>query len=350
MKGRAGMGFTVRELAELVHGRVSGDPDLVITSARPVGDAGEGAITFLENERRAKDLATSRAEAFVVPETLAPGDKTFIHVADPLGAFGAIFQHFRGSAVEVPTGIDARAAIHPTAQIGLEAFVGPFVSIGEGAVIGARCRLHSGVVIGRGCKIGDDSTLFPHVVLYDDVVVGQRVIIHGNAVLGADGFGYRLQNGRHVKVPQLGSVEIGDDVEIGACSAVDRGTFKNTQVGAGTKIDNHVQVGHNCRIGAHNLIVSHCGIAGSCSTGAYVVLAGQAGIADHIHVGDGSVVAAQSGVWKDVAPGMRVLGTPAGPEIERKRALVCMEKLPELFRDIRRIKRQLGLIDESDAA
>jgi UDP-3-O-[3-hydroxymyristoyl] glucosamine N-acyltransferase len=186
--------------------------------------------------------------------------------------------------------------------------------------------------------------------LYDGVVVGHRVIVHANAVLGADGFGYRLQNGRHVKVPQLGSVEIGDDVEIGACSTIDRGTFQATQVGAGTKIDNLVQIGHNCRIGVHNLIVSQSGIAGSCSTGAYVVLAGQAGIADHIHLGDGAVIAAQAGVWKDIPAGTRVFGTPATPEMEQKRILVCLDKLPDMLRDVRRIKRQLGLSDESDAA
>jgi UDP-3-O-[3-hydroxymyristoyl] glucosamine N-acyltransferase len=350
MKGRPGMGFTVRELADLVHGRVSGNAALVITGARPLGEAGEGEITFVESKRRAKDLATSRAAAFVVPESFAAGDKTAIHAADPLGAFIAIYRKFRSQTVESQTGIDPSAAIHPTAQIGPDSFVGPFVCIGAGAVIGARCRLFSGVVIGHGCRIGDEATFYPHVVLYNDVIVGHRVIIHANAVLGADGFGYRFQGGQHVKVPQLGSVEIGDDVEIGAGSAVDRGTFQATQVGAGTKIDNLVQIGHNCRIGAHNLIVAQTGIAGSCTTGAHVVLAGQAGIADHVNVGDRTVVAAQSGVWKDIAPGMRVLGTPANPELEQKRILVCMEKLPELLRDIRRIKRHLGLMDESEAA
>jgi UDP-3-O-[3-hydroxymyristoyl] glucosamine N-acyltransferase len=350
MKGRPGMGYTVRELAELVHGRVSGNSDLVITSARPVGTAREGEITFIDSERRRKSLATSQAGAFVVPESFPPADKTFIHAADPFGAFITIFQQFSPPVAEYPASIDSRAVIHPGSQVGPDCYIGPFVCIGEGAIIGARCRLHSGVTIGRGCRVGDEATFYPHVVLYDGVVVGQRVIIHANCVIGADGFGYRVQSGKHVKIPQMGSVEIGDDVEIGASSAIDRGTFEATTVGPGTKIDNLVQIGHNCRIGPHNLLVSHCGIAGSCTTGAYVIIAGQAGIADHITIGDRSIVAAQAGVWKDIPPGMRVFGTPATPEMEQKRNLVCIDRLPELLRDVRRIKRHLGLTDESNAA
>src|SRR5205807_3439123 len=165
----------------------------------------------------------------------------------------------------------------------------PFAAVGEGTVVGARCRLHSGAVVGRHCRLGDDVVLYPNAVLYDGTVLGSRVIIHANAVIGADGFGYRLQNGRHVKVPQLGHVELGDDVEIGACTTIDRGTFQATRIGAGTKIDNLVQIGHNCKIGRHNLLVSQMGIAGSSTTGDYVVMAGQVGIADHIHIGDRAV-------------------------------------------------------------
>jgi UDP-3-O-[3-hydroxymyristoyl] glucosamine N-acyltransferase len=344
------MRLTVRELAELVHGQVSGDPDVIITGARPLDDAGDGHITFLEDKRRKNHLTTSRATAFLAPESITATGLTIIHVSDPLAAFITIFQRFQGLPADKTTGIDARADIHPTAQIGPDSFIGPFVCIGEGTVIGARCRLHSGVAIGRACKIGDDVTFYPHVVLYDSVVVGHRVIAHANAVVGADGFGYRFRNGRNVKVPQLGGVEIGDDVEIGACSTIDRGTFKSTQVGAGTKIDNLVQIGHNCRIGEHNLFVSQSGVAGSSMTGAFVVLAGQAGIADHVHVGDGAVIGGKSGVWNDVPAGKRVLGAPAIAERDQKRIFICLDKLPEIHRDVRRIKRHLGLADDSDAA
>jgi UDP-3-O-[3-hydroxymyristoyl] glucosamine N-acyltransferase len=170
--------------------------------------------------------------------------------------------------------------------------------------------------------------------------------MHANSVVGADGFGYRFQNGRHVKVPQLGSVEIGDDVEIGACTTIDRGTFQATRIGAGTKIDNLVQVGHNCQVGKHNLFVSQMGIAGSSSTGDYVVVAGQVGIVDHVHIGDRVMIGGQAGVTKDVPAGLHILGSPATPEREQKRILMSLEKLPEIRRELRKIKQHLGMKDE----
>jgi UDP-3-O-[3-hydroxymyristoyl] glucosamine N-acyltransferase len=190
-------------------------------------------------------------------------------------------------------------------------------------------------------------TLYPGAVLYDGTVLGDRVVVHAHAVLGADGFGYRFQDGRHVKVPQLGHVEVGDDVEIGAGTTIDRGTFQATRIGAGTKIDNLVQIGHNCRIGRHNVLVSQVGIAGSCTSGDYVVLAGQVGVADHIHLGDRAVIGARAGVTKDVPAGQRMLGAPATPEREQKRIMMTLEKLPELRRDLRRVMQHLGL-DEDD--
>jgi UDP-3-O-[3-hydroxymyristoyl] glucosamine N-acyltransferase len=213
-------------------------------------------------------------------------------------------------------------------------------------VVGARCRLHSGAVVGRHCRLGDDVTLYPNAVLYDGTVLGDRVMVHANAVLGADGFGYRLQGGRHVKVPQLGHVEVGADAEVGACTTIDRGTFQATRVGEGTKIDNLVQIGHNCQIGRHNLFVSQLGIAGSSSTGEYVVIAGQVGIVDHCHIGDRAVIGAKAGVTKDVPAGQRMLGAPATPERDQKRILMSLEKLPEIRRDLRKIKQHLGLKDD----
>jgi UDP-3-O-[3-hydroxymyristoyl] glucosamine N-acyltransferase len=281
----------------------------------------------------------------VVPLELPINGLTVIRVADPLIAFVTIACHLQGRGKPPPHGIDPRACLHPSVVIGPEASVLPFATVGEGTEIGARCRIHSGVAIGRFCRLGDDVVLYPNVVLYDDTRLGHRVIIHANAVLGADGFGYRLHNGRHVKVPQLGQVEIGDDVEIGACTTIDRGTFQATRVGDGTKIDNLVQVAHNCQIGRHNLLISQMGIAGSSTTGDYVVAAGQVGIADHVQVGDRVVIGAKAGVTKDIASGERILGAPATPEREQKRILMSLEKLPEMRRDLRRIKHHLGLPD-----
>jgi UDP-3-O-[3-hydroxymyristoyl] glucosamine N-acyltransferase len=183
--------------------------------------------------------------------------------------------------------------------------------------------------------------LHPRVVLYPDCVLGDRVVVHANAVLGADGFGYRQQAGRHVKVPQLGSVEVGNDVEIGAGSTIDRGTFGPTRIGAGTKIDNLVMVGHNCRIGRHNVLCSQVGIAGSTTTGDYVVMAGQVGVADHVHVGDRAVLGAQCGVPSDVPAGASMLGAPARPSRDAMRIMMSLDRLPELVKEVRRLRQKL---------
>jgi UDP-3-O-[3-hydroxymyristoyl] glucosamine N-acyltransferase len=339
---------TLQQLAELVGGQLCGAGDVPITAARPLGEAGPGDITFLESDKHLHLLHDCRASAIVATAATPVNGLAAIRVADPLTAFVAIVRHLHGRPEPPVHGIDPRAAVHSSAQIGEQASVWPFASVGEGSVIGARCRLHSGVTIGRYCRLGDDVTLYPGVVLYDGTVLGHRVIVHANAVLGADGFGYRLHEGRHVKVPQLGHVEVGDDVEIGACTTIDRGTFQATRIGDGTKIDNLVQIAHNCRIGRHNLFVSQMGIAGSSTTGDYVVVAGQVGIVDHVHIGDRAMIGAKAGVTKDVAPGQRMLGAPATPERDQKRALMTLERLPEIRRDVQRIKQHLGLTDEPE--
>jgi len=345
------MSVTIRQLAALVHGQVHGDEDRVIAAARPLTEAMPGDVTFIENDKHLRYLLNCKATAVVLPTALMPqlpcGPSTLdapalIEVQDPLAAFVVLMRHFRGPEYVPPTGIDPRADVHPEAKLGPDVSVFPFVSIGAGTVIGARCQLHAGVVIVRNCKVGDDVILYPHVVLYDETILGDRVIVHSNAVFGADGFGYRLQNGRHAKIPQFGSVAIGDDVEIGAGTTIDRGTFITTRVGSGTKIDNQVQIGHNCQIGRHNLIVSQVGIAGSCSTGDYVVIAGQVGIADHLHIGDGAIIGACTALHRDVKPGERILGAPGRPEAEAKRILFSLEKLPEVIKDVRELKKILG--------
>ncbi len=340
------MSITLRQLADLVQGQVQGDGDVVIAAARALADAQPGDITFLEDHKHADKLHASKASAAVVPASVAANGMPVIQVADPLMAFVSIVQHLHGRPEPPIHGIDPQAAVDPSVRIGPDASVYPFATIGEGTVIGARCRVFSGVSIGRSCRIGDDVTLHANCVLYDGTILGQRVIVHANAVIGADGFGYRFQGGRHVKVPQLGYVELGDGVEIGACTTIDRGTFGPTRIGAGTKIDNLVQVAHNCRIGRHNLLVSQMGIAGSSSTGDFVVIAGQVGITDHVHIGDGAVIGAKAGVTKDVPPGQRTLGAPATPEREQKRILMSLEKLPEIRKELRRIKQHLGMKNE----
>ncbi len=338
------------ELAQLVEGELVGDGAVLISGARPLKEAGPDDISFLEDPRYLRELHGSRAAAVVVGKSLPAPDRPSIRVADPLAAFLIIVRHFRGVEHGTKAGIDPRAAVHYTARIGQGTSIAPFAVIGERTVLGERCQVHSGVIIGKNCRIGDGVILYPGVVLYDDTILGHRVVIHANSVIGGDGFGYRFHQGKHLKVPQLGNVEIGDDVEIGACTTIDRGTFQPTRIGEGTKIDNLVQIAHNCQLGQNNLIVSQVGIAGSSSTGDYVVIAGQVGIVDHAHIGTGAVIGAKAGVTKDVAPGLRMLGAPATPEREQKRILMTLERLPEMRRDLKRIKQQLGLRDESESA
>ena len=343
------MPYTVRQLAELVNGEVVGDGDLIIQSARTLQDAQPGDISFVENQKHVSRFNDSHARAAIAPVDVAGNGKTLIQVADPLTAFVKVFQHFQGERPERPLGIDSRADVHPSAQVGADATVHAFVQVGEGTIIGQRCRLHPGVIIGRHCRLGDDVVLHPHVVIYNHSVLGNRVHIHANSVIGADGFGYRFQNGKHVKVPQLSNIIIGDDVEMGACTTIDRGVFEPTRIGAGTKIDNHVQIAHNCQIGKHNLFAAFVGIGGSTTTGDYVTLAGQVGVADHVEIGAGAIAGAQSDVINNVPPKSIMFGMPARPAGEQRRIHACQEKLPEMRRDLQRLKKQLGVADEKAA-
>jgi UDP-3-O-[3-hydroxymyristoyl] glucosamine N-acyltransferase len=341
---------TVGQLASLVGGKVHGDTHQPVRAARSLQEAGPSDITFIEHERNLRLVRDCRAGVLVVPPAaaskMAPEDLgrlTLLEVADPLLAFVRIVGRLHGQPAAPPPGIDPRASVDPTAALGPDCTVLPFAVVGKGCVLGARCRVHPGAVVGEDCRLGDDVVLHPGAVLYHGTVLGSRVTVHANTVLGADGFGYRFQNGRHVKVPQLGHVEVGDDVEIGACATVDRGTFQATRIGDGTKIDSLVMIAHNCRIGCHNLLVSQVGIAGSCTTGDFVVMAGQVGVADHVTIHDRAVIGAGSGVPSDVEADQRMLGYPCWPEREAKRILMSLSNLPAVCKDVRQIKQKLGL-------
>jgi UDP-3-O-[3-hydroxymyristoyl] glucosamine N-acyltransferase len=263
-------------------------------------------------------------------------------------AFADIDRHLRGRPTAAGGTIDTTAHVHPTARLGPGVTLGPFVVVGEGSEVGANSVLLAGACVGRFCKLGEGVVLHPHAVLYDECVLGDRVTVHANAVIGADGFGYRQQNGRHVKVPQLGWVEIEDDVEIGACSTVDRGTFGATRIGAGTKIDNLVMIGHNCQVGRHNVFCSQVGIAGSVTTGDYVVMAGQVGVADHLSIGARTMLLAKAGVSNDVPADSKMLGTPAVSYKAFLRNMHELDKVGDLRKEVKQIQHHLGL--EEDAA
>lgn len=337
------MAVTLRQLAALVQGKVVGDGDLVVQSARVLHEAQAGDITFLDNARHAAKLTESKASAAVVHRNLPASGKAVIQVDDPLSAFIIVLQHLRGITPPAPIGIHPRAEVHASAQIGADPSIHLFAIVGENTVIGQRCRLHAGVVIGSNCRLGDDVVLHPNVVLYDGTVIGDRVIIHANSTIGADGFGYRFQGGRHVKVPQIGNVVVGNDVEMGANSAIDRGTFGSTTIGEGTKLDNLVQIAHNCRIGKHNALAAQVGIGGSTTTGNYVFMGGQSGAKDHVTVGDGVMLGCKTGVIQDVPAGTHMFLYPAQEEHLAHRIQACLKKLPSMRKDLLRVLKELNL-------
>jgi UDP-3-O-[3-hydroxymyristoyl] glucosamine N-acyltransferase len=335
------MSLALSEIAHLVDGRLSGNGDLVIDGAATLAVAGPGEITLADSPKFAPQLARSTASAVIVPPTFQPADRPYITVADVHGAFAQVVAHFRPPRTACLPGVSPAAHIHPTAKLAEGVHVHPLAFIGEDVEISRGSVVHSGARVLDGCKIGEDCVLFPNVVLYENTTLGDRVVIHANAVLGAYGFGYTTVDGRHVRSAQLGFVQVGDDVEIGAGTAIDRGTYGPTVIGTGTKIDNLVQIGHNSRIGRHNLICSQAGIAGSCTTGEYVVMGGQVGIADHLHLGDGALLCAQAGLMHDARPGKRYVGAPAMEERQFFRSVSLIQQLPEIRKQLHEVQRAI---------
>jgi UDP-3-O-[3-hydroxymyristoyl] glucosamine N-acyltransferase len=341
---------TVEQLAALVSGRLVGDGTVPIRSARPVSEAGPGDITFIENDRYAKLLRTSPASAaivgphFRVRRQTVKEDLPVIEVDDPIAAFITVRTHLCGEQKPRWTGVHPQSWVAPTATIGRDVAIYPFAYIGDQSAVGDGTTIHPGAVVGDRCRIGKGCIIHPNAVLYPDVVLEDRVEVHAGSVLGGDGFGYRQSNGRHVKIPHTGRLEIGDDVEIGANCTIDRATFEATRIGEGTKIDNLVMIGHNNQIGRHNLLCGQVGIAGSCTTGDYVVMAGQAGIKDKTQIGDGVVVGAQAGVHRNIPGGQQVLGSPAIPVREQRRLFQMIARLPDMHRQLRELSAQIEAI------
>lgn len=266
--------------------------------------------------------------------------KALIRVTNARIAFARVLPLFFPEPKFAP-GAHPSAIIAPTAKVDPTAHIGPFCTVGEQTRIGARAVLQGGNHVGPGCQLGDDAMLFPNVTIYSRSQLGNRVRIHSGTVIGADGFGYVLDQGAHCKIPQVGNVIIGDDVEIGANVTVDRGTLGATVIGRGSKIDNLVQIAHNVVVGEHTLLVAQVGIAGSSKLGNYTVLGGQVGIAGHLKIGNQVTVAAQAGVMRDVKDGERVLGSPAMEDRQAKRQIIAMQQLPDLIRRVRELEKQL---------
>lgn len=324
----------IRELAEMVGGETSGDDGREVSGVASLHEAGPTDISFFHNARYLGQLGKTRAGAILIPPGLEslPQGPLFITVENPSAAFGKMVQHFAPPARESVWGI------HPAANIAESAVLNPAaVSIGPGAVVEADAVLGDGsrigpnAYIGAGTRLGCDCVVHANAVVYQDCLIGDRVIIHSSAVIGGDGFGFDMVDGRHVKVPQLGIVQIDDDVEIGAGTTIDRARFGRTWIGEGTKIDNQVMIGHNCVIGKHCILVAMCGIAGSTVLGDYVTIAAQAGVAGHLRICDRAVVMARAGVMKDITTPGYYMGFPARPMRDAKLELVALKRLPAMI-------------------
>ena len=340
------MSTTLADLAELVEGLLKGDPQTIISEAATLDVVLPGQITLADHPDRVSQLANSPAAAAIVSEEVVCEDKPTIVVKDVHVAFARVVALFRPALVRERIGISEAAVVSPSAELAEDVDVHPLAVIGEGVVIGRGSTIHAGAKIMPGCRLGSEVEIFPNAVLYENTQVGDRVLIHAGAVIGANGFGYRENQGRHELSAQLGHVEIGNDVEVGACATIDRGTYGPTIIGEGSKLDNLVQVAHNCRLGKHNLICSQVGIAGSTTTGDYVVMAGQVGVRDHVHIGEGAVLCSKAGVSNDVADGEMMLGQPAVPVRRQKLQFAAIAKLPEMRRQFRAMQRQFEALQE----
>ncbi|MNS46473.1 UDP-3-O-acylglucosamine N-acyltransferase [compost metagenome] len=330
---------TLADLAALVSGQVVGDPGTPIAGVADPRQAGPQDLVFLLDPKYAEAIGQSAAAAVVVGVE-APIPKPQIVVAKPRVAMARLMAAFAPPAPF--TGIHPSAVIDPTATVHPEAAIGPLAYVGTNARVGAGTIVHPGVAIGRNVTVGAGCILYPRVVLYDDVQLGDRVILHAGTVVGSDGYGFVPDEAGHqLKIPQMGNVIIGDDVETGANVAIDRGTFGSTVIGRGTKLDNLVHIGHNDRIGEDCLIVSQVGISGSVTVGDRVTLAGQVGVAGHLSIGSDSMVLARTGVTKDLPPKSFVSGFPARPHKEEMRRQAALASIDRMRRDLAELKRRL---------
>ncbi len=330
------------EIAAHIEARLEGSGDAEIRSIASLTEAEPGEISFLTENRYTEQAAASQATAIIVPDDFDGDLKAArLHVKDVNDALEQILVLFGPRDAKTPRGVHPSADIAESAVVGKDVSVGAYVVIGEGVTVGDGSTISAGCILASNVRIGSNCYLAPNVVIRWGCVVGNRVIIHANSTIGTDGFGYRLIEGQHRKIPHIGIVVIEDEVEIGANSCVDRAKIGKTVVGRGSKIDNLVQIAHNVQIGRHCIIVSQAGIAGSSQLGDYVVLAGQVGVSDHVKLGDGVMAGAQCGIMSEVEAGAKIIGTPHRPVRSFFREQALVHKLPDMAQEIKQLRKQL---------
>lgn len=338
---RVSNSLTLSDLAKWVDGDiVRGDPDLVLSGMAALDQAGPGDVSFLGNEKYHAQYLKTKAGAVIAGRDVRDGPESaaLIAVDNPTLAFSAVVSHFVQSTRGFEPGIHAQASVDSSAEVDAGAMVHAGAVIMANARVGAGSEIGPNVVVGASAVIGRDCVLMANCAIRERCTLGERVIVQPGAVIGSDGFGYELKDGRHVKIEQVGTVELHDDVEIGANSTIDRARFGKTVIGEGTKIDNLVQVGHNCVIGKHCIIVSHVGISGSTTIGDYVTFAGQSGAAGHVKIGDKAIIAGRAGVTTDLEGGQVYSGFPAVPVMEDRKARAMARRLPKLMERVKKLE------------
>jgi UDP-3-O-[3-hydroxymyristoyl] glucosamine N-acyltransferase len=341
------MPFLLREIAQWVNGELTGDPECVIEDAGPIDTAGAHQITFAEKGPSLKRIAATQAEAVLVPREFTDASVNLIRVHNPRLAFATVLEKFHPTKRPAP-GIHPSAVLGEGCHIGTQVSVGPGVVLGDRVVIGHNVVLHPLVVIGDDAIIGDETTIYPHAVILERCRIGRRVIIHAGTVVGSDGYGFVQDAGRHHKIPQVGIVQIDDDVEIGANNTIDRASFGKTWIQTGVKTDNQVHIGHNVVVGEHSLLIAQVGIAGSTTIGHHAILAGQAGISGHIRIGDAAVVGPKTGVGHSV-PDKQIVsgGIAAMPHRTWLRLQPILPLLPELHKKIKALENRLERLESN---
>lgn len=335
------MAILLRELAEIIGGELDGDPEIVVSSASDIQDAADGSIVFAESDRHLDAACRCRAAAVIVHDRVGDGySKPLVRVTNPRLAFARVLAVFAPKEGRAP-GVDPSCRIGENSRIGKSPSIGPNVYIGRDTVIGDSIRVYPFAYIGDGVTIGDNAIIHPFVSLYDGVIVGDDVTIHSGAVIGADGYGYTRVGDQHYKIPQIGAVRIGDRVEIGANTTIDRAKTGVTEIGAGTKVDNLVHIAHNVKIGENCLIIAQTGISGSVEIGDRATLTGQAGVKDHVSIGSDAICAGRAGVMGNIAPGAFVSGYPARPHRDQMKVMAAEQRLPEMMRTLKDLERRV---------
>lgn len=346
------MEFSAEQIAQMVDGTVEGDGTVLISEFAKIEEGAPGSLSFLANPKYTSYIYTTDASAVLVRrdfEPEAPVKATLIRVDDPYATVAHLLTIAQSMLEARKTGIEQPSYIDPTAEIGENVYIGAFAYIGAGAKIADGVEIYPQSFIGAKATVGSDTTVYAGVKVYPGCRIGKRCILHSGSVIGADGFGFAPDGtGGYAKIPQIGIVEIGDDVEIGANTTVDRATMGATRIHSGAKLDNLIQIGHNVEIGSNTVMAAQSGVAGSTKVGQGCMIGGQAGLAGHLHVGDGAQMAAQTGVHTNVSAGQRLIGSPAEELRPYGRQVAAMKHLPDLMRSVTRMERELRKLKNNE--